>query len=97
MGVPTICAYQYCGDTSNLNIAAMFVQLIFAFDLLHNSVHHFFAWTFVHFTPVVRVNGERIYLFNDGTDIDFILAAWGAGGGREEAKVTANDRREGYI
>ena len=75
----------------------MFVQLIFAFDLLHNSVHHFFAWTFVHFTPVVRVNGERIYLFNDGTDIDFILASWGAGGGREEAKVTANDRREGYI
>ena len=70
---------------------------IFVFDLLHNSVHHFFAWTFVNFTPVVRVNGERIYLFNDGTDIDFILAAWGAGGGREEAKVTANDRREGYV
>ena len=73
IGVPTTCAYQYCGDTSNLNIAAMFVQLIFAFDLLHNSVHYFFAWTFVH------------------------LAAWGAGGGREEAKVTANNRREGYI
>ena len=24
-------------------------------------------------------------------------AAWGAGGGREEAKVTANERREGYV
>ena len=75
----------------------MFVQLIFAFDLLYNSVHHFFAWSFVHFTPVVRVNRERIYLFNDGTDIDFILAAWGAGGGREELKVTASNRRKGYI
>jgi hypothetical protein len=97
IGVPTTCTYQYCGDTLNLNIAAMFVQLIFAFDLLHNSVHHFFAWTFVHFTPVVRFNEERIYAFNGGTDIDFILTVWGAGGGREEAKVTANERREGYV
>eukprot|EP00957_Ditylum_brightwellii_P077759 5909013-Ditylum_brightwellii.AAC.1 len=72
----------------------MFVQLIFALDLLHNSDHHFFAWKFVHFTPVVRAKRETIYVFNVGTDIDFILAAWGAGGGREESKVTANDRRE---
>ena len=75
----------------------MFVQLLFAFDLLHNFVHHLFAWTFVHFTPVVRVKRERTYVFNDGTDIDFILAAWGAGGGREESRVIANNRREGYI
>ena len=97
IGVPTTCAYQYCGDTSNTNIEAIFVQLIFAFDILYNSVHHFFAWTFVHFTPVVRVKGERIYVFYDETDIDFILVAWGADGGREESKVTANHRREGCI
>eukprot|EP00957_Ditylum_brightwellii_P188617 14358834-Ditylum_brightwellii.AAC.1 len=72
----------------------MFAQLIFAFDLLHNTVHHFFAWVFVHFTPVVRVKRETIYVFNDGTNIDFILTEWGAGGGREELRVTANDRRE---
>eukprot|EP00957_Ditylum_brightwellii_P117335 8949091-Ditylum_brightwellii.AAC.1 len=72
----------------------MFVQLIFAFDLLHNTVHHFFALTFVHLSPVVRVKGERVDVSNDGIDIDFILAAWGAVGGREESKVTANDRRE---
>eukprot|EP00957_Ditylum_brightwellii_P170754 12997019-Ditylum_brightwellii.AAC.1 len=71
----------------------MFVQLIFAFDLLHNFVHHFFAWAFGHYTPVIRVKGEKIYVFNGGTDIDFILAAWEAGGGREELKVTANNRR----
>ena len=69
IGVPTTCAYQYCGDTFNINIEAMFVQLIFSFDILHNSVHHFFAWIFVHSTPVVRVKGERIYVFNDGTYI----------------------------
>eukprot|EP00957_Ditylum_brightwellii_P144984 11042599-Ditylum_brightwellii.AAC.1 len=72
----------------------MLVQLMFAFDILHNSVHHFCAWAFVHFTPVVRVKGERVYLFKDNTDIDFILAAWGADGGKKESKVTANDRRE---
>ncbi len=92
--VPTKCAYQYCGDTSNLNIAAMFVQLTFAFDLLHKFVHHFFTWTFVHFNPVVGLDGERIFLFNGGTDIDLILAAWGAGGGVEEAKVSVNNRKE---
>eukprot|EP00957_Ditylum_brightwellii_P200004 15247006-Ditylum_brightwellii.AAC.1 len=97
IGVPTMCAYQYCGDTLNLNIEAMVVQLIFAFDTLHNSVHHFYAWAFLHFTPVVRVKGKRIYVFNDGTDIDFILAAWRAGSGKGESKVTANGRREGYI
>ena len=97
IGVPTTCTYQNCGDTLNLNIAAMVVQLIFGFYLLHNSVYHFFAWTFVHFTPVVRVKRERICVFNDRTDIDFILAAWGAGGSREESKVTANNRRECYI
>eukprot|EP00957_Ditylum_brightwellii_P029558 2233301-Ditylum_brightwellii.AAC.1 len=95
--VHTTCAYQYCGDTLNLNIETMFVQLIFALDLLHTSVHHFFAWTFLHFTPIIRVKGERIYLFNYGTDMYFILAVWRAGGGREESKVTASQRREEYI
>eukprot|EP00957_Ditylum_brightwellii_P199886 15237845-Ditylum_brightwellii.AAC.1 len=70
----------------------MSVQLMFAFDILHNYVHHFFAWTFEHFTSVVTVERERIYVFNNNTDIDFILAAWQAGGGKEESKVTANDR-----
>eukprot|EP00957_Ditylum_brightwellii_P204504 15339576-Ditylum_brightwellii.AAC.1 len=72
----------------------MSVQLIFAFDLLHNTVCHVFVWAFVHFTPVVRDKRERIYVFNDRTEKDFILAEWGAGGGRGESKVTANDRRE---
>eukprot|EP00957_Ditylum_brightwellii_P033427 2532518-Ditylum_brightwellii.AAC.1 len=75
----------------------MFVQLIFAFDILHNSVHHFFAWAFVQFTPVVRVKGDRIYLFNKRTDINFILAAWGASGDKEELRATIQQRREAYI
>eukprot|EP00957_Ditylum_brightwellii_P048463 3677284-Ditylum_brightwellii.AAC.1 len=45
IGVPTTCAYQYCGDTSNIKISAII-------------------------------------------EIDFILAVWGAGGGKEESKVT---------
>ena len=96
IGIPTTCGYQYCGDTTDMHIEAMFAVLIFAQDIVHNSVHHFLAWTFPHFTPVVRVDSDLIYVFNNNTDIDFILAAWGTSGGNEESRMTASDRQQNY-
>jgi hypothetical protein len=79
-----------------MHIEAMFAVLIFAQDIVHNSVHHFLAWTFPHFTPVVRVDSDLIYIFNNNTDIDFILAAWGTSGGNVESRMTASDRQQNY-
>ena len=87
IGLPKTCGYQYCIEKTGYNDRDMFSQSYFALPLRNYIFHHFFAWTFYHFTclPIMGVYISRIT--NHDYDKYFSIYEWGKSGGTCDAKV----------
>ena len=68
------------------NVRAMFDQSCFSLSVNHNTLHHFFACTFYHFTCLPILEGSITGITKYGYDKYFSIAAWGKSGGSYDAK-----------
>ena len=73
----------------------MFAQSYFALPELHNILHHFFAWTFYHFTCLPILEGDIIRIANYDHDKYFTIAAWGESVGLWDEKVKGKYNKKG--
>ena len=87
IGIPTTCVYQNYGDKTDFNVRAMFYQSYFSLPVLHNILHHFFAWTFYNFTCFPINEGYILRITNYGYDKYFSISAHGKSGGSRDEKV----------
>ena len=65
IGLLTTCGYQYCGVKTYFNVIAMFDHSYFVLPVLQNTLHHFFAWIFYHFTFLPIFGGDIIRIKTD--------------------------------
>jgi hypothetical protein len=93
IGLPTTCGYQHVGVCKDYKVRARFVQSIFSLPLHHNSMHHFFGWSFIHFTVIPILEGIRVWCTTLNSNIQFLIAAWGSSGGPSEEKAKREKRR----
>ena len=72
---------------TGFNVRATFDQSYFAPPVLHNILHHFFAWKFYHFTYLPILEGYIIKITNYYYDKYFSIDAWENLGVSCDAKV----------
>ena len=78
------------------NVRDMFAQCYFALPVNHNTLHHFFAWKFYHFTCLNILEGAIIRITKYDHDRYFSISAWGKSVGSFDAKEknTRNNKRK---
>ena len=62
---------------TGFNVRATFDQSYFAPPVLHNILHHFFAWKIYYFTCLTTPKGDIILITNYDNYKYFSIAAWG--------------------
>jgi hypothetical protein len=92
IGLPTTCGYNLIGSTNGYNPLVMFGVMGFAVPIQHQSVHHFFGWSFMHYTAVpmlVQKNKVRVSNLESKhpQEPTFFVGAWGCFGGSKEARA----------
>ena len=73
----------------------MFTQYYFALPVLHNILHHSFAWTFYHFTCLPIFEGDIISITNYYYEKYFSVAAWEKPGGSCGIKSKVKHHKKG--
>ena len=84
---PTTYGYQHCVEKTGFNVRAMFAQSYLALPVLNNILHHFFAWTFHHFTFSPILEDDIVRTINYDYDKYFSITAWGKSGGSHYKQV----------